>query len=68
MRLDRPDFCFLQWRKDLNPERRDAKIAQPFALAALSIAVGAFTGLVAAMFRLLLHSADGWRTYFISRP
>lgn len=38
-----------------------------FALAALSIAVGAFSGLVAASFRLLLQSANGWRTYFILR-
>ena len=37
------------------------------ALAALSIAVGAFSGLVAASFRLLLQSAYGWRTYFILR-
>jgi CIC family chloride channel protein len=38
-----------------------------FALAALSIAVGIFSGIVAASFRLLLHAADGWRTYFIVR-
>jgi len=38
-----------------------------FALASLSIAVGVFTGLVAAWFRMFLHSADGWRTYFIVR-
>jgi len=37
------------------------------ALASLSIAVGALTGLLAASFRLFLHSADGWRTYFIVR-
>lgn len=38
-----------------------------FALAALSIAVGACTGLVAASFRLLLQRANGWRTYFVLR-
>ena len=38
-----------------------------FALAALSIAVGAFAGLVVAAFRLLLQSANGWRTSFILR-
>jgi len=38
-----------------------------FALAVLSIAVGAFSGLVAVSFRLLLQSADGWRTYLILR-
>lgn len=36
-------------------------------MAALSIAVGIFSGVVAASFRLLLHAADGWRTYFIVR-
>jgi len=38
-----------------------------FALVSLSIAVGVFTGLIAASFRLLLHGADVWRTYFIVR-
>ena len=37
------------------------------ALTALSIAVGALSGLIAALFRLLLQSAQGWRTYFILR-
>jgi CIC family chloride channel protein len=37
------------------------------ALAALSIVVGAFAGLVAASFRLLLQIANGWRTYLILR-
>src|SRR3974390_2847737 len=31
-----------------------------FALASLSVVVGAFTGGVGALFRVLLHSADGW--------
>jgi hypothetical protein len=38
-----------------------------FALAALSVAVGIFSGIVAASFRLLLHAADDWRTHFIVR-
>jgi len=32
-----------------------------FALALSSLAVGAFTGLIAASFRLALRSADGWQ-------
>jgi CIC family chloride channel protein len=38
-----------------------------FALALSSLAVGAFTGLIGASFRLALRSADGWRTYLIIR-
>src|SRR5262249_43602850 len=37
-----------------------------FALALLSVVVGAWTGLVGASFRLLLRGADGWRTEFIA--
>jgi H+/Cl- antiporter ClcA len=37
-----------------------------FALASLSV-VGAFTGGVGALFRVFLHSADGWRTNVIVR-
>lgn len=36
-------------------------------LASLSFVVGAFAGLVGASFRILLQSAEGWRTYVISR-
>jgi|SRR5215472_14760138 len=39
----------------------------PIALALLSLVVGAFSGLVGASFRLLLCSADGWRSYYIGR-
>jgi CIC family chloride channel protein len=36
-----------------------------FALVSLSVVVGAFTGGVGALFRVVLHSADGWRTNVI---
>jgi CIC family chloride channel protein len=36
-----------------------------FALLSLSVIVGAFTGGVGALFRVFLHSADGWRTNVI---
>jgi chloride channel protein, CIC family len=39
----------------------------PFVLALLSLIVGALAGLTGASFRLLLRSADGWRTYLIAR-
>jgi chloride channel protein, CIC family len=35
---------------------------RPLILGLLSIVVGAFTGLIGASFRLLLHSAEVWRT------
>jgi CIC family chloride channel protein len=38
-----------------------------FAVAALSVVVGAFTGGVGALFRVFLHTADGWRTNVIVR-
>jgi len=38
-----------------------------FALALLSIVLGAFVGLVGASFRILLSRADLWRTYLIER-
>ena len=38
-----------------------------FALALLSIVVGAFVGLVGSSFRILLSRADLWRTYLIER-
>jgi len=38
-----------------------------FALALSSLVVGVFTGLIGASFRLLLRSADGWRTDLIVR-
>jgi chloride channel protein, CIC family len=37
------------------------------ALASLSVVVGAFTGGVGAVFRVFLHTADGWRTNVIVR-
>src|SRR6516164_2363049 len=38
-----------------------------FAVASLSVVVGAFTGGVGAVFRVLLHTADGWRSNVIVR-
>lgn len=38
-----------------------------FAVALLSIVVGAFVGLVGAAFRILLSFLDSWRTYLIER-
>jgi chloride channel protein, CIC family len=38
-----------------------------FAVASLSVVVGAFTGGVGALFRVFLHTADGWRTNVIVR-
>lgn len=52
-------------RKLLNDETQGSRSI--LALVSLSIVVGTFTGLVAASFRIFLHSAGGWRTYFISR-
>src|SRR5215831_4060273 len=47
------------------PKRSNRETPGPrslFALASLSVVVGAFTGGVGALFRVFLHSADGWRT------
>jgi len=38
-----------------------------FAVASLSVVVGAFTGGIGAVFRVFLHTADGWRTNVIVR-
>ena len=52
------------------PKRPNKETRGPqslFAVAALSVVVGAFTGGVGALFRVFLHSADGWRTNVIVR-
>jgi len=67
LRLDRPFLLspMAERPRLLSDETRSPRSL--FALAALSIAVGAFAGLVVAAFRLLLQSANGWRTSFILR-
>jgi CIC family chloride channel protein len=52
------------------PKRPNKETRGPrslFAVASLSVVVGAFTGGVGALFRVFLHSADGWRTDVIVR-
>jgi CIC family chloride channel protein len=52
------------------PKRPNKETRGPqslFAVAALSVVVGPFTGGVGALFRVFLHSADGWRTNVIVR-
>jgi len=54
-------------RRTQTPKRQTGGPRSLFALTSLSIAVGVLIGLVAASFRLFLHGADVWRTYFIVR-
>jgi chloride channel protein, CIC family len=53
--------------KPLLPNNETRRARSLFAVASLSVVVGTFTGGVGALFRVFLHTADGWRTNVIVR-
>ena len=66
VRIKRP-LIFPMSDKPRLPKNETRGPRSLFAVAALSVVVGAFTGGVGALFRVFLHTADGWRTNIIVR-